>query len=103
VAISVFETRLALAEDGYISDLLNHPVIVLEQKKSLMVYPGLGSWYDGVAYVTVVGTVADFDNPDDFNFVFDGFTIECLERVEPIGFGLTERVFYTAGRRREQA
>lgn len=66
-------------------------------KKALMLHTGFGSWYDGAAYATVVGSIANFENPDDFKYVFNGFTIECLERVEA-GSGVRERILYTFGK-----
>ena len=66
--------------------------------KALTVYSGYRTWYDSEADVVVVGRLERIDGEGDFYAGREGFNILCLERVEPIGSGIRQRVYYAIGR-----
>ncbi len=65
-------------------------------RKALTIYSGFATWYDSAAHVVVVGSVGHLENLTLFEDDA-GFNIMCLEKVEPDGSGLRERVKYTEG------
>lgn len=65
-------------------------------RKALSIYTGFGTWYDSAAHVVVVGRAGILENPTLFPDD-DGFNIDCLENVEPMGSGLAERIKYRQG------
>ena len=65
-------------------------------RKALTVYTGFGSWYDGTARVMVLGRVGRLENPTLFPDD-NGFNIDCIETVAPLGNGVEERMKYRRG------
>jgi hypothetical protein len=53
-------------------------------KRALTIHTGLGTWYDGTTYVTVIGKYGIIDDQRKFQDGETGFTVFCLEKVEPI-------------------
>jgi hypothetical protein len=64
--------------------------------KALSVYSGYKTWYDSDARVAVIGRAGHIGGKN-FYRDFDGFNILCLERVEPVGLGVWQRIYYTIG------
>jgi hypothetical protein len=67
-------------------------------QKMLVMHSGLGTWYDGAVSVTVLGYFGLIENPKSYHRSREGFNIECLERVEPIGSTLRGRINYAQER-----
>ena len=61
-------------------------------------YSGYQAWYDSDAEVAAVGRFERIEGEHNLNRGYDGFNILCLERVEPIGSGIRQRINYTIGR-----
>jgi hypothetical protein len=53
-------------------------------KKALTIHTGLGTWYDGAVYATMIGKYGVIDDQRKFQNGETGYTIFCLESVEPI-------------------
>ena len=51
-------------------------------QKVLAVHTGLGTWYDGVTFVTVIGKYGVIEDQRDFQTGQTGFTLMCLEQVK---------------------
>ncbi|HEY9402011.1 MAG TPA: hypothetical protein VIQ24_04920 [Pyrinomonadaceae bacterium] len=83
--------------DGVHAGLSNSFESCVGVRKALSIYSGFGTWYDSNANVVVVGSVGRLDNPTLFDDGKAGFNIVCLERAEPIGSGMSERIKYTVG------
>jgi len=66
-------------------------------EKSLSVYSGYETWYDGTAHVAVIGKYGRIE-PKNFYQGYDGFNIMCLERAKPTDSGLRGRISYTVGK-----
>jgi Fe-S cluster biogenesis protein NfuA len=66
-------------------------------QKALTMYTGYRTWYDSDANVTVVGKVGRIEGDNNFYRDYDGINVICLERVEPIGWSVFYRIYYTVG------
>lgn len=65
-------------------------------RKALSIYSGYETWYDNDADVVVIGRSGSIEG-NNFYQGYEGFNILCVERVEPFGLGVWQRIQYTVG------
>jgi hypothetical protein len=53
-------------------------------QNALSFHTGLGGWYDGIAYIRLIGTYGTIDDQRKFMDRMAGFTLLCLEEVKPV-------------------